>query len=243
MKIQQLLSVLALACCLIIAGCDSDGGGPISQPRVYAGKDSRFTYTKTDKTAEGTPIFGTDTTIVAVVAEGVHSFQGKDSVITVIENGQDTMHMAYEPNGDVSLYGGFDLGGFPNPFGDTIPKWWTLPVVTKGELPIMSLDLDFTIDMPPISVTIKKLTAIADYKTTEQIDLGSEKLSSGKIEVVFTVNFELSGFPSSLNFRTTYWYSDKIGYFSKFDIQNDQLPIGGFDPGNFVQVLTSYSLK
>jgi hypothetical protein len=61
--------------------------------------------------------------------------------------------------------------------------------------------------------------------------------------VTFSVNFELSGFPSSLNFRTTYWYCDKIGYFSKFDVLNDPLPIGGFDPGNFVQVLTDYLLK
>jgi hypothetical protein len=236
----RFLALLVLA--LFVAGCDSTGNGPAEVKKVYAGKDSRFTYNRQDKSDTGVPISGSDSTIIAVVVEGPHPFEGKDSVITVVENGTDTMHMAYEPSGDVSIYSGLDLPGFALLLGDTLPKWTTLPVVTKGELPITSLDLDFTIDIAPLSVTIKKIVAIADYKTTELIAVNGENLSSSKVEVLVTVNFELSGFPSTLNFRTGYWYASKIGYFSKFDITNDPLPIPGAMQ-NSVKTLTSFSLK
>jgi len=235
--------VLALLFSLaLIVGCDSSGDGPAEVKKVYAGKDSRFTYNRQDKAENGIPISGTDSTIVAVVAEGPHPFEGKDSVITIVENGRDTTWMAYEPSGDVSIYSGLNLPGFANLLGDTLPNWATLPVVTKGEVPIASMDLDFTIDIPPISVTIKKIVSIADYKTTELIKVNGEDLSSSKVEVLVSVNFELSGFPSTLNFRTAYLYCSKIAYFSKFDISNDALPIPGA-PKNSVKTLTSYSLK
>jgi hypothetical protein len=231
--------------CLLIAvlglffvGCDSEDP---ATPKCYAGKGSTFTYTRTDKKADGTIITGTDSTIVAEVIESVHPYENKDSVITVVEGSIDTVRMAYEPNGDVSVYGGLNFGGFPNPFSDSIPKWWKLPTTSKGEIPIASIDIDFSIDFPPITITLKKIVGIADYKTTEDITVGSEKLSSSKVDVTFVLSANISGLPTTFNFIRTYWYCDKIGYFTKVDVHNDDLI--AFQLPNYVQVLTSYNLK
>jgi hypothetical protein len=229
--------LIIVACQVVVAGCDSEDPG---KPRYYAGQGTSFTYTRTDKNADGTTITGSDTTITAVVIEGVHHYEGKDTVITVVEGNFDTVRMAYEPNGDVSVYGGLNFGGFPNPFADTLPKWWKLPVASKGEVPIVSMDLNFSIDFPPIVITLKKIVGVADYKTTEDIIVNGDRLTSSKVEVAFTLTASLSGLPSTLNFTRTYWFCDKIGYFTQVDVQNDDLLV--FPLPKYIQTLETYTV-
>jgi len=240
---KKTIVLVLLLSCVFIAGCDSSGSGPAAQPKCYAAKGSRFTYTRTDKSPQGSPLSGTDTTIEAVVIEGVHAFKGKDSVITVVA-GRDTTRMAYEINGDVSIYSGADFMDSPIPLPFSIPDWGTLPVKSKGQVPLFSQELNMEIDLGGFLLKIIKVVGTAMFITEEEIIVGGERLKSSKVNMDFQVSYQL-GFPitSVHTFSTSYWFSEKIGYFSKYETNNDPLPIGNTDPGNYIQVLTSYSGK
>jgi hypothetical protein len=225
-----------------VVGCDSDNGGA-ELKKYYAGKDSRFTYKRTDKTPQGNPDPASDTTVEAIVLEGVHAFKGKDSVITVVA-GRDTTRIAYETNGDISIYSGAGFFNSPIPLPFTIPDWGTLPVKSKGQVPILSQDLNIEVDLGGFLLKIVKVVGTAMFMTDEEITVGSERLKSSKVKVDFLVSYQF-GFPitSIYTVSTSYWYSEKVGYFSKVETSNDQIPVGNVDPGNYIQVLTSYSAK
>lgn len=244
MKKYSLHLTLVLAVALtILTGCDSGTDTPQEQKKVYAGTNSTFTYKKTYKDAAGNTS-GSDTTKTSTVTEGPHSYGGKDTTIKVIEDGRDTTIMSYEANGNVSLYRGNGVPGAPIPL--PVPTWWTLPVKSKSTISIVDQDLNINLDIGGFNVTVKKVKGDANYIGAETIVVDGESLSCEKTEVKFDVNVQIAIITQTLTFKTTYYFSEKVGFFVKYDTQNTfpQLVIdAGIDPGNSVQTMTSYSLK
>lgn len=97
------------------------------------------------------------------------------------------------------------------------------------------------------TVTIDTVRGKATYVGNETVTVGSGTLSCSRIDVVFNIaahaNF-VGKFPVTLT--TSYWYSDKIGYFAKYYTQN-VLPgffaALGYTSQFNVQELTSYNVK
>jgi hypothetical protein len=248
MKIKQILTFCAILSVagMSFIGCDSETTTtpPDNTPKVYAGTNSTYTYKKNYKDASGN-VSGTDTAKTATVTEGPHSYGGKDTTITVIENGTDTTIMSYEANGNVSIYRGNGIPGAPVQV--PVPTWWTLSAGTKDSLMIMDQTTDISFTINGINVKVNRVKGDAVWRSTENITVGAETLSCQKVDVVFNIYATIMGIlPATLKFNTSYYYSAKLGYFAKYDTQNtypQQALDAGIDPGNSVQVLTSYSIK
>jgi hypothetical protein len=243
-KTKQIFAYVAIVSFIVVSfvGCDSGNDTPQSQPKVYAGTNSTFTYKKTYKDANGNPQ-GADTTKTATVVQGPHSYAGKDTTITVVEDARDTTIMSYEANGDVALYRGNGIPGSPLPI--PVPSWWTLPVKSKISLQIMNLDTTATFNFGSFSVTLKKVQGNANPATDTTITVNGESLVCQRADVTFVVNAMVSILPVTLTFKTTYFFSAKLGYFAAYDTHNTfpELVSSQIDPGNSIQVLTSYSIK
>ncbi len=248
-----LLSVLTVV--IVSTGIISCSEDPVTTtpPKVYCGDQSTFTYTVTLKDANGNIKPGTDTTYEAKVIGSHFSYQGKDTVIMVVERNTqdasaqpDTMHMAYEASGDVSLYRGQGLA-LPGGVALPIPVWWTLPMKSKTTIPILSLDTNIVLNFGIATVTINRITINAESAASQTVTVGSTQLNCDVSNVVVTVNFLLFGAPNVITLKTSYFFSDKIGFFAKYDVVNTFPPLIitalGIDPGNYVEVLTSYNLK
>jgi hypothetical protein len=94
-------------------------------------------------------------------------------------------------------------------------------------------------------VTLKKVQGTANSGTDTTLTVSGESLSCQRADVTFVVNATVSILPVTLTFRTTYFFSSKIGYFAKYDTHNifPEIVSAQIDPGNSVQVLTAFSVQ
>lgn len=238
-------------------GCSEDSTGTDNTPkRVIPKAGSTYTYTRTEKTPTGTTIAGTDTTHVVTSQSDFASFSGKDSVISFVDVNMmnssatpDTTTIAYESNGDISIYRGAGIDELPIALPITIPTWWQLPFKSKGTITIMNEtpNLSFTIGI--FTIVLESISGVATgYANSENVSVAGQVFPCDKADVTFTITAKANGIlPLSIVMKTTYLFNESLGYFVSFDTQNTFPDIVisqlGIDPGNNIQVLTGYNVK
>jgi hypothetical protein len=229
----------------LFIGCSED---PVDNTpkRAIPKKGSTYNYVRSERAATDpyAPVTGTDSTHMVTSQDNYASFDGKDTVIAFVDvntmnpsAGGDTMKIAYESNGDISIYRGT---------GIEIPVWWKLPFKSKTAVTIFDQTLDISFDLGGVQVTVNKVigTSIGSI-TSSNLEINGKSYACDQADVTFTVSGTAFSFPVSLVFKTKYLLNEEIGYFAMFDTQNVIPPVAQsfLPPGNYIQVLTSFDVK
>ena len=226
-----LLGVLTLTA-LTAAGCGDDPaspGGPTTTS-VIPKTGSVYNYASY-KTVEGNKVSGSDSTYKFTTTANAAAFQGKSNVVT-FNDGSDETRVAYEANGDVSLWAVNNEGE---------GTWMTYPFVSKTpfSLPVETVyaELPSGIDTITTSITAK-------HVGTQEITVGSEKFATQKVEFALSMAHHWNGNSGGSIFKTTFYYAPKIGMFVRTD---EETVINEFDGSTShegeIRTLTSYTLK
>lgn len=254
----QLFSVFVMCICAsAFIGCSEDTMMDMVPKRILPKAGSTYTYVRTEK-ANASPfatVSGSDTVHIVTSLANYTSFAGKDSVISFSDvntmntaAAPDTMTIAYESNGDVSIYRGNGFEGLPDGLPISVPIWWTLPFKSKTTVTIMEQVVGLTFDLGVVSVTIDSVNGVSKgAATTSNYTVGDKVYECDQADVTFTVFGKVNTpfvVPVTLVFNTKYLLNEEIGYFILFDTQNDLgLASNLFDPDNNIQVLTSFIVK
>lgn len=252
-----LLTALTVAFTLIMfVGCSDDPTGDSTPKRVIPKSGSTYTYTRTEKTPTGTTIAGTDTTHVVTSLSDFVSFSGKDSVISFVDVNMmnssatpDTTTIAYESNGDISIYRGAGIDELPIALPITIPTWWQLPFKSKSTVTILNDTSKPSFTIGIFTIVIESISGVATgYANSENVNVAGQVFPCDKADVTFTIMAKANGLISlPIVMKTTYLFNESLGYFVSFDTQNSLPDIVisqlGIDPGNNIQVLTGYNVK
>lgn len=241
----------------LFIGCSEDPVVDNTPKRCIPLAGSKYTYVRTER-ASTTPyatVSGTDTIHTVTSLANFASFSGKDTVISFADVNTmntsataDTMTITYESNGDISIYRGNGFEALPPGLPIPIPTWWTLPFKSKTDVTIIDQVIGLTFNVG-IEVTIDKITGTAKSPATSvNYTLNGQKYECDQADVTFTVVGTVNaGFPLplSLVFKTSYLFSEELGYFVSFDTQNEVPSLAStlIDPDNNLQVLTSFDVK
>lgn len=251
LAVFSLLVVLCIG--VTFVGCsETPSDPPDTTPKKTIPKSgSTYSYTRTEKEPDGTNTANTDSTHIVTSQSDVAAFAGKDSVVTFIDkntmrasdNG-DTMTIAYETNGDISIYRGNGIPGVPIPIPIEIPTWWTLPLKSKTAVTIIDLDTNIAINLGILTVNVTKVTGIASYIGAEPFLINGVDQKPERSDVIFSVKTSQG---IDLTLRTSYWFSEKAGYFTQTETVNTYpsalITLAGLKPDNNVQILTGYTVK
>lgn len=242
----------------LLIGCSEDPAVDNTPKRVIPQGGSSYTYTRTERTnTDPYPtVSGTDTVHTVTSAANFTSYEGKDTVITFVDINTmnssatpDTMKIAYEANGDISIYRGDGIEGLPDVIPITIPKWWTLPFKSKANITIINESPNVEFSIPPFTVKIESVIGIATaYSNSENVVVAGQTFACDKSDVTFTISAKVNNALSvPIIFRTSYLFNESLGYFVSFDTKNNFPDILisslGVDPDNNIQVLTSFDVK
>lgn len=240
----------------LFIGCSED---PVDNTpkRVIPKAGSSYNYVRTERgsTTPYATVSGTDTVHTVTSIANFTTFAGEDSTISFVDVNtmnasapHDTMTIAYQGNGDISIYRGNGLEGLPSGLPITVPIWWTLPFKSKTDVMIMDQVIGLTFNVG-VEVTIDKVTGAAKSTATSvNYTLNGKTYVCDQADVTFTVVGSVNaGFPLPLTlvFKTTYLFNEEIGYFVSFDTQNEvpSLASSLIDPDNNIQVLTSFTVN
>jgi hypothetical protein len=241
----------------LFVGCSEDPVTDNTPKRAIPKKGSTYNYVRSERAATDpyAPVAGTDSTHMVTSQDNYISFSGKDTVITFLDvntmnpsAGADTMRIAYEGNGDISIYRGNGLEGLPV-LPVSIPVWWQLPFKSKSAITIFDQILDITFDLGGVQVTVKKVTGTSiGSVTSSNLEINGKSYACDRADVTFTVTGTATvgiSIPVTLVFKTTYLLNEEIGYFAMFDTQNEvpSLAQTFLPPYNYIQVLTSFDVK
>jgi hypothetical protein len=255
---MKILAKVVFACAAFVAaiqfiGCSDDPTTTDNSPkRTIPKAGSSYTYVRTEKTPANVVISGSDSIHVVTSIGNFAPFQGKDSVISFVDvNTQnttatpDTMTIAYEGNGDISIYRGNGFEGLPPGVSLDIIKWWRLPFKSKADVLIIDTTVNLSFTIGAISVSITKVNGVATGSaTTENVSINGTVYICDRADVTFTIIGSASGFPATLVFHTKYLFNEELGYFMFFDTDNNLgLAANFIDPDNNLQVLTSFNVK
>ncbi len=185
MKISRPLTVLLPLLALFLLSCSDstilpsgDGTGRSAIPPVGA------TFTTNNVTVEenGTPIEATRHTITSTVSH-LPEYNGRKEVAELAASLGDTMHVAYEENGDVALEYLLALSG------KRAPVWLPLPV-SSGVTVEEEIYRDTTSQGTLTTVTTAAVKM--EQFGTETLVVGTETFQAIRIVGTITVTFENS---------------------------------------------------
>jgi hypothetical protein len=236
----------------LFIGCSEDPVTDNTPKRVIPKAGSAYTYVRTERgnTIPFATVSGTDTIHIVTSVANFGPFAGKDTTISFVDINTmnssatpDTMTIAYENNGDISIYRGNGLEGLPPGLSIPIPVWWTLPFKSKADIEIINEAIGIAFDI----YAIDSVKGVAKgYSTTVNYTLNGKTYACDQADVTFTAYARITSpftIPITLVFKTTYLFNEEIGYFVMFDTQNDVGLASSFiDPDNNIQVLTSFSI-
>jgi hypothetical protein len=232
---------------LNIVGCSDDTTGPdnSSDPIVAPKQGSTYNYATYDTDATGQKETGTDATYTVTVAATGMTYQGKSNVMMFVQSGSqtDTSYVAYESNGDVSLFLGTQLSDVE--LGDVNVAsnlWLKVPFVSTTTTTLKVVDT--TIAGSTGNERIK-LTFSATGTGSEEITVGTEKLNARKADLKMDMEMTFSGLPLTSTSTSKMWFIPKIGSMGK-TVTTTTASIGGIPGGQTsgsVETLTSYTLQ
>jgi hypothetical protein len=205
-----LITLCIVSTALLLADC-SDTAGPNAGGVFVPGVGSSYMLASYDVDRSGAKIAGSDdTSSITVAATGVTRF-GRNDVVLLTTDWGDTTEAIYESNGDLSITSQHAIGG--NGVIFTTPLIWTaLPFGSKkGETTVMSYDSSATVAGVLHRLTLTETVA---YVGSEEVQVGSQKLSAQK--VVQRVNWVHSEGASSdsVVYIDTLSFAPSIGFFA-----------------------------
>lgn len=202
---------------------------------------STFTYTTYAVDSTGAQAGGSSL-VAAQIVSTTEKYQGRDSVVEILE-GSDTTYHYYEANGDIAVYNkglAFDTSGRMSGAG-----WIDLPFASHTTGNAVLTDSEHVyIDVNGVAVSGMLVQhGTASYISSEEITVGSEKLTGEKVVLDLTVSLDILSQTFTAHAINTYWYSQKLGYLIKEDSRTtsnfpNQDPFKGG-----VSVLNSYNVK
>lgn len=198
-----LFAAFALAS-MTVVGCGDDPVNPGDNTTSVVPKSgSIYNYTSY-KTVNGARVNGSDSTYRSSVVANARTFEGKSNVVTFFD-GSDSTYLAYESNGDVSLYATNDEGE---------GMWMKYPFASKTtfSLPeeVSYIEIGGGIDTVTTKITAK-------HVGTQEVTVGSEKLATQKVEFELNIAHNWEGESGGSSFKTTFYYAPKIGMFARAD--------------------------
>ena len=240
--------IIAASCSIFcfMTGCDSGSDAPPQTVKTYPGVGSTFEFKKTPLDNNGnayTPY--PDSTRMLVVIEGPHSFAGKDSVITYVENSTDTIRIAMEKDGDISLYmpKGIQWETKSTLRTPQLPVWWPLPVKSGKKIEFASIDTSATIYQGNVGYTFKHFTATSSFISKEGPYYVAEKDATlRKVELVFKYDYDYLNTSGTLTFKYPFIFAEEIGYFTSYSIVNPSFDIDGY-LGNYAMTIQKCEWK
>ncbi len=171
----------------LFIGCSEDPVTDNTPKRCIPKAGSTYTYVRTER-ANSSPfatVSGTDTIHTVNSLANFATFAGKDTVISFVDvntmntsASPDTMTIAYESNGDISIYRGNGFEGLPAGLPITVPTWWTLPFKSKTDITIINQAINLTFDLPGVNVTVQGTTIGDVYEARMIIEPAAARLAA-----------------------------------------------------------------
>jgi hypothetical protein len=226
------LFAVLLSAAVVASGCKSDTNAP-ENTKTYPGVGSTFQFKKTPLDNNGYAYTSyPDSTRNLMVIEGPHSFAGKDSVITFVENSTDTIRICSEKDGDISLYMPYGLPWQTTnkPAVPKLPHWWPLPVKSGKKVVFASIDTSVTVYQGSTAYKFKHITATSAFisQAGPYTIVGKDAITR-TVDITFDYDYDYLGSSGTLTFTYHFVYAEEIGYFTSYSIVN-----AVFDPGVYL---------
>lgn len=249
MNIKQIFTFCALISLFVLSvvGCDSEETATNTPKVAYAKAGSTYDFGAYDKDTNYAKIPGSDTTWRDSVVSDPATIEGKANAITVMRGNGDTLTMAYETNGDVSINfpNGLNFQGLSLP--DIGKGWWTIPYgsgKTNDTLFSQSTSLQVNFGGTPITLPVKvNIVANSLGSTTYTLNGKGYTTKQATITIYATASFGI--LTDKVTLEQEIHFAPEIGYFTTFD--QTVLDFSNFidmgNDGGSLQLLTAFSLK
>jgi hypothetical protein len=247
---KQCFSICAIISFTIlgIIGCESeDPASNNTNAKVYANAGSTFDFVAYDKDTNYQKIDGSDTTWRDTVTTGPDSVDGKSKVITALRGNGDTLIMAYETNGDISINfpNGLTFAGISLP--DVGKGWWTVPFgsgKTNDTLFSQMTSFEVVFGGTPITLPVKiNIVANSLAPSTYTLNGKSYDVKRATVTIYASANFGI--ITDRMTVQQEIHFAPELGYFTTID--RTVLEFSNFidmgNDGGRLEALIAFSLK
>ena len=245
MNIKQLLAFCAFLsfAVLSVVGCDSEEDKPTPTTAAYAKAGSTYDFGAYDKDSNGAKLPGSDTTWRDSVVSDPDTIDLKANAITIMRGNGDTLTMAYEANGDVSINfpNGLNFQGLSLP--DVGKGWWTIPF-GSGKTNDTLFSQTTSIQVGAITLPVK-VNIVANSLGSGTYTLNGKGYANKQATVTIYAVANFGPITDKMTLKQEIHFAPEIGYFTTFDQtvtdRSKYIPMG--NDGGSLQLLTSFSLK